>query len=395
VFRLAARGPPVVQSARELVRRVAADPRAEDTEWMRDVETLGLPAKVYDPTPRQAPPGVVPILSEAAAAGAPKLRYSVEHPAAAPLVFDPLPTDSPFSPADQEMLAYWNLYLKKPLFRVAKDPSPGWGYNNGVSEMAGFPSSQTMVEEFGSGWFGDIFSAVLYVYGPDGRTIEADIALNPNRAWILDDREPAMVDVFSSTKYNFKPIVLHHLGTAWGYQGPAEQTIDSVMGFPDLFKFATLLAVDAVAVRATFGGKKIRDGLVSPYSIFLSEDGLLTWSYAYPDVETAPAGSTIRFSAPIKIENPGTLKLARSTVEVYLTPRHGSLDGAILLKRIAVAGSLRSGEIRKVDLGSATVPSSTPAGTYYFAYVLRDPKDAYQANNRAWGLSEVQLRVTR
>jgi hypothetical protein len=397
VFRLGPRGPQIIRSARELIRRVEADPRLEDTEWMQEVETSGLPAKAYDRTPRQAPVAVVPALSATTAAKAPKLRYTVEHPAAPPLVFDPLPADSPFSPADQEMLAYWNLYLKKPLFLVAKDPSSGWGYNNGVSEIAGFPSSQTMIDEFGVGWFGATYGAVLYVYGPDGRTIEIDVALNPARTWILDDTKPTTIGLFSGsgTKYNFKPVVLSLLGTGWGYQGPLDESIDSVVDFPDEFTFATLLAVDAVAVRETFGGKPIRDGLVSPYSIFVSEDGLLNWSYAYPDVETAPAGSTIRFSAPIKIENPGTVKLARSTVEVYLIPRHGSLDGAILLKRIAVAGSLRSGETRKVDLGSATVPASTPAGTYYFAYVLRDPKDAYQANNRAWGLDDVRLTVTR
>ena len=31
------------------------------------------------------------------------------------------------------------------------------------------------------------------------------------------------------------------------------------------------------------------------------------------------------------------------------------------------------------------VPRGTPAGDYYLAYFLRDPKDAYQDNNAAWG----------
>ena len=391
VFRLGDRAAQTVGSARELLRSVEADPRPEDTAWMEETETPGLPAKVYSRAPRRA----------VAAASGPKLRWFVEHPAAAPLVFDPLPSDSPFSPSDREMLAYWNLYLKKPLFLVAKDPSPEWGYNNGVSEMAGFPSSQTMEDEFGIGWFGDTYSATLFVWGPDGRMIEADIALNPAHAWIDDATLPDIVDPFQAKKYNFKPVVLQHLGYGWGYKGifpdgypddPAERIVDSVMETP--IKYATLLAVDAAAVRATFGGRKIRDGLVSPYSVEVPEGGLLAWPFALPDVERAPAGSTIRFTAPIKIENPGTVKLSRLSLDVYLLPRHGSLDGAILLKRIAVPGTLKSGETRKVDLGSARLPASTPAGTYWFAYILRDPRDAYQANNRAWAHPEVQLTVT-
>lgn len=76
-------------------------------------------------------------------------------------------------------------------------------------------------------------------------------------------------------------------------------------------------------------------------------------------------------------------------------PKRHNLQGAILLKRINVPGLLTSGEARNVELGSLRVPPNTPAGDCHFAYVLRDPKDAYQANNRAWSPEGFDITVTR
>ncbi|HYO13324.1 MAG TPA: hypothetical protein VE685_09040 [Thermoanaerobaculia bacterium] len=397
----------LVRSTRELIRQVEADPRPEDTAWMREVEDPSLPAKLYDPTPRSIPGGIVPALDEESESGLmakeERPRFFVGTPAAAPLVFDPLPSDSPFSPADQEMLAYWNLYLKKPLFLVSSNPSPDWAYNNGISEIVGFPSSEEMRRQFGIPWFPGSYSAVFTVSGPDGRTVEIDIAMNPGRRWAVGDTQPDALFSREGTVFSFKSVVLQHLGTGWGYKGPyppdnspedpAERTVDSIVGFGG-FKYPTLLAVDAEAVRATFGGRPIRDGLVSPYAIYVSE-GFLTYGHAAPVADSAQAGTSIQFTGAIKIENPGTVSLGRPTVEVYLVPERGSLDGAILLERIRVPGVLRSGQSRIVDLGSVTLPADTPAGDYYFAYVLRDPRDAYQRNNRAWSYPGVPFTVTR
>ena len=141
--RLAARGPngksgafefsQVVGAARELIARVEADPRPSDTDWTRAIENAGLPAKRYNPAPRSLSEEIDPSGTDPRTAK--DLRYFVDHPAVAPLVFDPLPPGSRFSPGDREMMAYWNRYLRRPLFQIARRPSPEWAFGNGVSEM--------------------------------------------------------------------------------------------------------------------------------------------------------------------------------------------------------------------------------------------------------------------
>lgn len=388
----------VIRDTRELLKRVEADPRPEDTAWTREVENVDLPTKAYDPSPQTAPVGTLPSEQDEAKAGQ---RFYVEHPAVAPLVFDTMPPDSPFYRADQKMMAYWNVYLKRPLFLVNRNPSPGWAYGDGVSEIVGFPSSESMEEQFGVGWAGGFYSAVLTIYREDGRTIEVDIAMNPARDWIVGEWE---VDVQFGGTCSFMPVVLQHLARGWGYRGPydlenlpddpAELMTDSLLGVAG-FVMAAIPAVDAEAVRATFGGRPLRDGLISPYSILITREGFLGSSFAYAGVETAKAGTSFNFISPIKIENPGTVTLARPTVEVHLVPTRGSLRGGILLKRIRVEGSVKSGESMTVDLGSATIPAKVRAGTYHFAFVLRDPKDAYQPNNTTYSSPDSQLTVTR
>lgn len=398
-----------VGSTRRLLARIAADPQDSDTAWKRQAESaFPLPAKRWDPTPRPMPAGALPPLrDEAGAAGevAKALPYFVQNPPVAPLVFDPLPADAPFQGADQEMMAYWNLYSRSPIFLVARDPSPGWANLNGVSEVAGFPSDEEMEEYFGGGWPDGAVSTVFTTYEEGGPIVEADLALNPARTWTLGDTEPEVLpgeDVFS-----FKPAILRMLATAWGYHGaydpangpddPAAWIADNVAGYtgkPMELRHATLMAADAAAVRGTFGGKKVRDGLISPYSSYLDKAGWPTWSYALPRVQSVRAGGSFAFDEFIKVENPGTARIPRPTVEVYLAPQRGSLRRAILLKRISMSAALRPGEIRRLALGSVQVPRSTPAGTYHIVYVLAG-RDAYLPNNQAWAPHFAEVTVRR
>lgn len=389
----------VVRAARELLARVEADPRPSDTAWMATAENDALPAKFYDPTPRATPP-LTAALDPATAAPPKDLRYFVENPATAPLTFDPLPSDSPFSPGDRDMMALWNRYLRRPLFLVNRTPSPGWAFGNGVSEIAGFPSSQDLQDQLGHGWFSGAFSTVLTVIR-EGHIIEADIALNPARSWIAEPWEP-LLSTFDGP-LSFNPAILMDLGTAWGYQGPrsfyaeepADRLVDSIMepGVGD--SYSVLMPADTAAVRATYGGKPIRDGAISPYSNFLTEEGFPASAHAYASVDQAAAGSAFAIVHPIKIENPGTVALRRPTVEVYLAPTRGSLTGAVLLKRLGLRGNVPPGGTRPVELGTVRIPPKTRAGVYHLVYVLRDPADAYQANNRAWTYSDVPVTVTR
>lgn len=393
----------LVQGVRELVARVEADPEAADTAWMNTPEDPGLPAKRYNPNPKAAP------AASPRKAGAPKEgpTFFVEFPAVAPMVFEPLPPGSPFSPADREMLAYWNLYVHGGLFRVSAEPATDWGYGNGVSELAGFPTSEKMRRELGVGWHSSSVSAAVYLYDWEiGRTIEADIAMNPGRGWTLDEAATTGAS-FGSNQFLFQGILLMDLAQAWGFRSiyprdgfagdQTEYSWDSVTrnwAKGRELTFATLYAADAAAARATYGKRPIRDGLISPYSAPPSQFGP-NYTFLDTSVDSVRAGESFDFTRTIKIENPGTKKLAKPRIEVYLVPRRYSMEGAILLKSFKIADTLRSGDVREVELGSAAVPADTPPGTYYFAFILRDPKDEYQANNRAWAHPWVSLRVSR
>jgi hypothetical protein len=159
------------------------------------------------------------------------------------------------------------------------------------------------------------------------------------------------------------------------------------------FRQAVLLAEDAEAVRSTYPGTALRDGLISSYVVVPS---ILTPLYfeVHPSAATVRTGGHFLLS-PVKIENPGTETLVNPVVEVYLVPQRFSLEGAILLKRTTFRLKLAPGLAQDLNLGTITLPRKAAPGTYYFAFVLRDPKDAYQANNTAWGSDLGRLTVTR
>lgn len=374
--------PRLVASTRELLARVEAGPEALDTAWMEAAEDPLLPGKTYDATGVEwNEDGAAPEGPRQAAA-----PFVVEFPALPPIVFEPLPPGSPFSPVDQEVLAYWNLYVRS-LFRVSRTIDAGWAWGNGVSEMVGFPSSQELEEQLGIGWFEGSYGAALYRFR-NGRTVEIDICLNPAQRFTLNekavDRDPDLL--------SYRTTVLGLVGRGWGYRGPGSAR-DSILHLGQ--RPPLLHAVDAAAARAHFGTKPIHDGLILGYDPQPGPFGGVLPRAPTLSKTTVRAGGSFDFLRPIQIENPGTSRLTRPTVEVYLAPRQDSLKGAILLKHIQVQGRLGSGDEKKVPLGRATVPRSTPPGTYFLAFVLREPGDRYQANNRAWAHSGVTLEVTR
>jgi hypothetical protein len=310
-----------------------------------------------------------------------------------------MPADAPFPGLDRQAMAYWNLYGRN-IFQVAPQPASEWAFGNGLSEIPGFVSNADLVQQFGIGWPSGGTSVVLWQLSPDRRhTVEADVAFNPDREWTLDE-DLATRD---TNVVSFPEWILRELGTAWGYQGlysvgqdPPPGDRDSLMpptawGFdpPEIF------AEDAAAARATYpGAKPIRDGLISSYTLQVAGDSLIPVA-ATADADSVPAGGSFDLVNPIKIENPGTKPLAQPKVEVYLVPRRYSFDGAILLRKIAVRATLRPRGVVKFEVGQVRVPADTPTGTYYFAFLLRDPQDARQANNLAWSSPWAKIEVTR
>ncbi|HSK78820.1 MAG TPA: hypothetical protein VLQ45_20360 [Thermoanaerobaculia bacterium] len=319
--------------------------------------------------------------------------------ASPPLAFNvALPADSPFFPAIELQLAKWNVYAGN-LFQ--RPPTTGeWRFGNGVSDFAGFPNDAQMTSVLGRTWSANSisFSTSRIV---DGRIVESDIAFNPAQRWTLDAGEATR----PGAPFLFQDSLLVALGFSWGLRNPFEvpgrpfdfQEVqwDSVLNFKEpQYHLATLFADDVAAARDAFGGTSLRDGVISSYTT--QRSGTITPFYtpAVPTPSSVRPGAKFNLSK-IKIENTGTVPLAKPTVEVYLTPSRFSLAGAILVKRLRASGTIPSGGVLNVTPGKVTVPARTPAGTYFLAFVLKDAKDVFQENNRAWSNYNVTVRVVR
>jgi hypothetical protein len=306
-----------------------------------------------------------------------------------PLVFAPLPESSPFSPHDQELMAYWNLY-QPDLFRVGA-PAVAWRFGNGISEIAGFPDSAKLQAEFDQVWSEGSIAFTAW-RTENGRVVEVDIALNPAQRWTLDEAEATR----PGGPFSFRRVLLSNLGIAWGLRSSfslsPRNRESAVTGSLDPYNAATLFSDDTAAVRAAFGGTPIRDGLISAYSLV-----------PFPGVprripiRLSPAsvrrGGGFKVVSPIKIENTGTESFANPLVEVYLVPRRFSLEGAVKVKQLRVRATIAPGDVRNVDVGRIATPASLPPGVYFLAFHLRSSGDEYRGNDTAWSAQNVSLNV--
>jgi hypothetical protein len=400
VAKLAIDGRPVpfatlVAAVRELAGKVATEPAAPQRPPA--VSDFPLVSKAYDPAWR-APagwravlPAPLPGLRSGAAAGdlaaEPKEegKFVVAARVDLPIVVNPLPASSSWSPRDQEEMSYWNLYSSD-LFRVMDPPAPAWAYGNGVFDIAGFPSIEQMRQQFNYPWPTNALGVTFWRTRDDDLLIEADIALNPAYAWTLDT---AQGNNPASPMWPFRQTMVHELGHAWGLLHPWEgQNVkwDSVLNYsPKAYRVATLWADDTQAARHTYPGTAIRDGAVALYTTRDNPGSVLPY---YIPALTGPfavlPGKPIAVANPARVENVGTVTLKNPQIEVYLTPHYGSLLGAILLKKLTVNATLPAYAVKTFPLGSLAVSATVRRGSYHLALVLRDSADAYLGNNVAW-----------
>ena len=327
-------------------------------------------------------------------------KYSIGEPLALPPVAwnVAMPGPSVFTRELERMMAYWNVYAGD-LFRIAST-SPDWTFGDGVSDFVGFPDNATMNARFGRSWGADSVSfAIRQVQGR--QILETAIALNPGRPWTVapwESTRPGGPSLFQDQ-------TLGALGFAWGLNSSftipgnpfdfQEVQWDSVLNIKlPQYHLATLCADDTAAVRKAFGGVSLRDGLISSYTTQRTGSPVLFYTPAVPSPSSVRPGAKLNLSA-IKIENTGTVPLAKPVVELYLVPSRFSLDRAILVKRLRASATIPRGGVLNVTPGKVTVPASTPAGTYFLAFALKDAKDVFQENNRAWSDYNVTVRVVR
>jgi hypothetical protein len=404
----------LVAAVRPLAAKALAAPRPPQPE------DSTLPAKTWDAGARPSTLAVAPLALPERALAAPPLpgpdapaivevaaiapsrprpaKYQYFELARPPILVNPLPPDSAFAPWDQHEMAYWNRYGGD-LYRVTATPTSTWAFGNGISDIAGFPDSATMVQQFGNGWYevGSSVLAVTFTRKQNGVLLEADVVFNPSWTWTADDVEGRR----RGKAYPFKDVALHELGHVWGLKHPwqyQQVSWDSVMNYKGKHYYeAELFADDASAVRAAFPpGAALRDGMINAYttaydSFFHDAE----YTPATPSVSTVRAGGGFTLTSPIKLENPGTVKLLNPVIEVYLAPTQSSFTGAVLIKRVQVRGSVPVGATQPVNVGPLRVPTTAKAGTYFLAFFLRDAKDAYQGNNADWSNEDVTLTVTK
>ena len=349
------------------------------------------------PLPGEDAPGIVEVAAEPPLRPRPA-KFQYFELAKPPVVVNPLPPDSAFAPWDQGAMAYWNRYAGD-LYRVTATPSSTWAFGNGISDIAGFPDSQTMSLQFGNGWYeiGSAVLAVTFTRKQNGVLLEADVAFNPAWTWTTDE----LAGMGHNQLYPFQEVALHELGHVWGLKHPWQyQQVgwDSVMNYKSkLYYQEELFADDTAAVRAAFPpGVALRDGLISSYTTYYDafEHGP-EYTSVHPTVDTVRAGGSFGLTSNIKLENTGTVKLINPVIEIYLTPAQASFTHAVLIKRVQVRGAVPVGATLPVNVGPLRVPTATKAGTYFLGFFLRDAKDAYQGNNGAWSDDNVTLTVTR
>jgi hypothetical protein len=314
----------------------------------------------------------------------------VRNPAVPPIVFRPLPASSRFSPHDRQQMAYWNLY-QPDLFRVAA-PTGTWSWSNGASEIA-FVDDARLHAEWGQPWpsGGYVISFTRFV---NGHIVESDIGLNPARPWTLDEGAATG----GGGPISFRRVILSQLGRAWGMApsfdfGP--RTRESVADLGPRHQLPLLFAEDTEALRATFGGVAIRDGLVSAYGV-APGPGAPFLVPTVPVPATVRAGGAFALPRPLKIENVGTAPLVDPLVEVLLVPRRFSLQGAVLLARLQLRTAIEPGALfHFAPAGNVRVPRKVRPGVYHLAFRLRVDGDEYAGNDVAWSDHDVRLTVKR
>lgn len=333
--------------------------------------------------------GSLPIAVPETAEGMRSARgfFVIRNPAIPPIAVNPVP--SSFSPAGREMAAYWNVYAPG-LFQV-QSPSASWSFGNDVSDIAGLVDDAKLQAELGESWFPGALSWVFYRLR-DGHIVETDIALNPAQSWTLDEDQATRL----GGPQSFRRAVLAGLGIAWGLAPSfslGNRDRESVLGLGlQPYKLATLFSDDTGAVRAAFGGARLRDGLISAYSLQPAPGRPIQIPLALSP-GSVPAGGQVQVVNRVKIENTGTQDLAKCVVEVYLVPRRFSMQGAVLLKRIRVPGTIAPRALRNVAVGKVQVPGSTAPGSYFLAFRLRAPGDQVAPNDFAWSDADVALTV--
>lgn len=328
----------------------------------------------------------------------PSPDYYYQHRISPPAVINGFPHDWTWWPEDEYQMSKWNRYGGD-VFHVFTTPTGDWAWENDRFDLAGWPSNDDMIAQFGEGWGATTLGITYSRWFGDGPIVEADTALNPAYCWTLDER--AGLDANDSC-WGFRQTMLHELGHSWGLKHPWEfQDVwwDSVMNYsPKNFRFPMLFADDTNAVRAAFAGPGIHDGLISLYTTSLDSN---------PDAQSAvynpTQGGTIYLrhgqdlsafiANQFKIENLGTDDIVTPSVEFYLGQQRLDWGSPYVFLGSGSYISVPVFSTYTYWMPSLPISSSTPTGNYFLAAYLRDDTDADGNSNSAWSDEDRMVHV--
>jgi Matrixin len=305
-------------------------------------------------------------------------RFVTDGIANVPIVVNQFPpTFAPWSPEDQFQMASWNHYASD-IFRVSNNPT-NWAYGNGVFDLAGWPDSTVMNQQFGVTW-ADLGNpwAVCFRRFNGGTIIEADIALNPAQNWTLDDES-----VYNGSGLrSFRRTMTHELGHMWGLAH--EFNFLSVMNYPpDNYRpFPLPFMDDAEGIRRRYPARKVE---TTDLGIFLFRSaGSQNWVQAdFPSSVRVGSSFTV---TNYQLENVGTRAVSTPAVEWYLTAARNFSSTTFFL------GTTTYPTLNPFvffdppsTARTLTVPAGVPPGSYFLAAFIRGDEsmntNGFQGNN--------------
>jgi len=323
--------------------------------------------------------------------------WHYDHRINPPAIINGFPHDWVWHPFEENQLAYWNQYAGE-IFRVYTTPTGNWAWGNGVFDLAGFPSNDDMVAQFGEGWGAGALGITYSRWDSNNVTIEADTALNPAQCWTLDDRWGTDD---TAACWSFRRTMLHEVGHTWGLRHPWEtQAVswDTVLNYtPHEYRFPTLFLDDTSAARDAFGGLPIHDAAISLYTTSL-DTSPGAQSALYTPTQTGNVsihhGEDLAARMPnqFKIENTGTDDVVSPEIDFYLTPNRMSWDGTTPFIGSGTGSTVPAGWVYTFWLPSLPIASSVPTGDYWLAAYL-PAGDAVPANDSAWANQATRVHV--
>jgi Matrixin len=317
--------------------------------------------------------------------------FSASEYADLPIVINQFPSDWSWSPEDQRQMAHWNQYASG-VFQVYTTPKSTWAFDNGVFDLAGWPSSDEMKRQFGSTWeeLGNPL-ATTFKRKDGSKIVEADIALNPAFSWTLDDE--ALYD--GADLRSFRRTMTHELGHVWGLEHQFDAL--SVMNYPpnEYRAFALPFMDDAEGIRQLYPDRVVPTADLG-IDLFYSA-GYQDWQQATFPASVA-AGASFSVSN-YQLENVGTQAFGTLAVEWYLTTLRNFDSAYYYLGTTTYPMLDRFSYFDPASVGrSLQVPASVPSGSYYLAAFIRGDQSVatsgFQVNNSR-SFSRTQISIFR